>query len=161
MPFRQRGKLMQSNGGTPLVAATATFIRNLAKWRWWVTLTIRRPMTTARVDMFFCIWLRRLAESMQTHVTASWANGPQGGGNPHFHVLLSWKWDSSIFTEELARILWRGADSATGNVKVLKYKDDGGASWYHAKHPRWDANIACPYLGKCRRNGCVIAPSSL
>lgn len=137
---------------SPLAQATGRFIHELAAWRWWVTLTFRKRVSEEVAMKAFETWEHRLAELMQTHVTTSWAGGPQSGGNPHFHVLLSWKWDSGVFSQELARLLWRGAHDEAGDAHAREYDSNAGAPWYHAKHPWLGFTLNCPRFGKCRRN---------
>lgn len=66
---------------SPLAQATGQFIHELAEWRWWVTLTFRERVSEEVAMKAFETWGQRLAELMQTHVTTSWAGGPQSGGS--------------------------------------------------------------------------------
>jgi hypothetical protein len=56
---------------------------------------------------------------------------------------------------------WRASDRVAGFSRFEAYDSDLGGLAYIARHEATfrEENIACPRLNRCRRKGCVVAPS--
>jgi hypothetical protein len=139
--------------------ASGQFLRDMAPWQWWATLTFRDYVYEEKGKAALRWWLRMVARHVaRDHVKFAWATDYQGRETLHFHVLLSWRWDSLVFNEELGTTIWRASPLMTGLCRVRRYDGSGGAAEYEAAHDEWDVGVACPRFANCRRRRCRCAP---
>lgn len=145
-----------------LRTAYGTFIRDIAAWDYWVTLTFTEDVSTAAANRTLRKWLRFIAKQMvNAHVPFASVAERQGRGTWHFHLLLSFPGSFHDFNPRAADKAWKKLHPLAGFTKIEQYDPEQAAAFYIAKDGEPDINIACPRHPCCRReSGCVEAPGS-
>ena len=155
IPNRTRARLPRA----PVQRVTAEFIRDLAPWHWFATLTFRTEVTADAAHRAFRTWARGVASSAETHVTAAWAYEARDVRRVlHFHALLAPHENVNRIDVRSLSHAWQSYYDS-GEATFSRVYSTEGAADYLAKHPAWDVNVACPRRPECRRAaGCVKAP---
>lgn len=145
---------------TSLVAMA--YLRDVAPWTWWVTLTFRRWVQRDRARAALRSWLRGVARDLVgAHVVVAWVLEPNRAGVDHAHVLLA---IPQGFTLDRARAeqLWRRIDDRAGVSQMVRYRPGTasdprfGAAAYLGSKVDWNLTVACDRAPPCRRErGCV------
>ncbi len=141
--------------------ATGDFVYGICRWQWIAHLTFKNANQASGRSMFRT-WLRFIAEEVaRDHVTVAWGTENQMRGVPHYHALLHWRWNSTLFSPELGEKIWQRAGFNTGFAKITKYDHSlgPGGVQYAMNHQEWDLNVVCPRESRCRRKPCAAAPS--
>ena len=128
------------------------FVRDLADWAWFATLTFDRDIPPQAAHAAVKRYLNQLARDCEhRHVRVALGCGLQTGGRIHYHLLLA-PLDGGDFSTSThaAERLWR-----LGNAQVEPVRDQGGAADYLVGHGSWITAVACDRSRPCRRKrGC-------
>jgi hypothetical protein len=140
----------------------AAFLRDVASWTWWVTLTFFRSVPRDRARVALRFWLRGVAREVGDHVKVAWVLEPTRVGVPHAHVLVAVP-DGKSMGQNGAEALWRRSDPLAGFSRVVRYAPGRGcdprfgAAGYLAEKQDWNVTVACPRRPPCRRKGgCLV-----
>jgi hypothetical protein len=145
-----------------LQTAYGLFIRDLAPWDYWATLTFSEDVPLDSALAALKRWLRIVAKEMvNAHVPCAWAVETQKRGTWHLHILLAFPGSYHLFDIRRADRLWQALHPLAGFTDFDEYDEEKGAPFYMAKVSEPDFNIACPRHPRCRRKGgCVEAPGA-
>jgi len=131
---------------------TAEFIRELADWRLFITLTFDRDVPAGAAHEAVKAFLREIATRYERrHFRVAWGCEWQLGGRPHYHVLAAPIDGGDFVTERLVlERLW-----TWGDCRVEHVRDGAAVAGYLAKHAHSDAVVVCDRSRPCRRkHGC-------
>lgn len=144
---------------TTAAAETGEFIAKHASWDWYITLTHRGYVTTAKAKEVVRRWLRFLArDAVNEHLIVAIVTGRKPYQAPHHHLLLALPWRSDVVSKDFLHRSWRSTDPAAGITAIERYDGDLGAAWYIGKHAGgWDLRTFCPRRGRCAQcHGCAF-----
>ena len=141
------------------------YVRDVAPWTWWITLTFRRWVERDRARSTLRSWLRGVARDLVgEHVTVAWVLEPNRSGVDHAHALLAVP-EGKTLDRVSAEALWRRLDDRAGFSKMVRYRTGGasdpryGAAAYLSDKADWNLTVACNRAPPCRRkHGCVVLP---
>lgn len=142
------------------LASAARFVRDLAPWRWFVTLTFHEDVTNDHARWALRSWLRIIARHVvHDHLTVAWGFERTSRDRLHIHLLLHCADNARLFRPRLARAIWRSTSKSAGVTRFNRYRSEEHGAEYVIKEGDWDATIVCSRKPRCRRprRGCVIA----
>jgi hypothetical protein len=138
------------------------FVRDVASWDWWVTLTHGRWVERDRSRSTLRSWLRGVARDLVgDHVTVAWVLEPNRRGVDHAHVLLAVP-EGKTLDRAAAEALWRRLDPRAGFTQMVRYRPGKssdpryGAAAYLSDKTDWNLTVACNRALPCRRKGCTV-----
>lgn len=139
------------------------FIRDVAQWTWWVTLTYRKWVRREQSRSDLRRWLRGVAKDLVgAHVTVAWVLEPNRSGVDHAHALLAIPEGKSL-DRAAAEALWRRGDGLAGFSQMVRYRGGGsadpryGAAAYLGDMIEWNVTVACDRAPPYRRErGCMV-----
>ena len=129
---------------------TVKFIRELADWRLFVTLTFNRDVVPKAAHDAVRVYLQGIArECERRHFRVAWGCGRQLSGRLHYHVLAV-RLDGAEFTTGARefRRRWLHGDCQVEPVRVRKK-----ATKYAVEHEGWSTVVVCDRAHPCRRRG--------
>ena len=138
------------------------YLRDVATWTWWVTLTYGGWVPRDRARLTLRSWLSGIARDLVgDHVFVAWVLEPNRRGVDHGHVLLSVP-EGRTLERDAAEALWRRLDPLAGFTQMVRYRHGGssdprfGAAAYLGDKADWNVTVACNRALPCRRKrGCT------
>ncbi len=140
------------------------YLRDVAAWTWWSTLTFRGWVQRDRSRSALRSWLRGVARDLVgAHVTVAWILEPNRAGVDHAHALLAVP-EGKTLDRAAAEGLWRRVDDRAGFTQMVRYRAGGlssdpryGAAAYLGEKVDWNVTVACDRAPPCRRKGgCLV-----
>lgn len=142
------------------LSSEAMFVRDLAPWGWFITLTFTEDVTREHSRWALRTWVRVIArEVVHGHVKIAWGFERTSWDRLHIHALLHCMENSRLFRPRLARAIWRATSKSAGITRFKKYRADEHGAEYVVKDGDWDAIVVCSRKPRCRRSRrpCVVA----
>lgn len=143
-----------------VMAAEARFVRSLAPWDWFGTLTFTEDVTLGHATWALHAWLRKIAqEVVHAHVTVACGFERTSRDRLHIHLVLHSADDARVLRPRLARAIWRATSKSGGVTRFTKFRSEEQGAEYVVKDGHWDSAIVCSRKAKCRRprRGCIKA----
>lgn len=131
---------------------TVEFIRDFADWRWFITLTFARDVSSKKAHEAVREFLNEVAGNHEhRHIRIALAYEKQFRGRLHAHLLAA-PLDGGDFSTD-ARLIERSWLHGDAQVEPVRDRED--AVGYLVKHKHWIPVVACDKQRPCRRKrGC-------
>lgn len=141
-------------------AAEARFVRDLAPWDWFITLTFNDDVSIEHARWALRAWVRVIARDVvHGHITIAWGFERTSWDRLHIHLVLHCMENRRLFRPRLARAIWRSGSKSAGITRFNRYRIEEHGAEYVVKDGEWDAIVVCSRKPRCRRprRPCVVA----
>lgn len=141
------------------LSAAARFVRDLAPWGWFITLTFGEDVSVEHARWALRAWVRVIARDVvHGHVKIAFSLERTSWDRLHIHVLLHCLENPRLFRPRLARSIWRSRSKSAGITRFNRYRPEEHGAEYVVKEGEWDAVVVCSRKPRCRRprRPCVV-----